>query len=379
MSAETSAWAKEQVCGDRTVKAVLREIANWARPDGLVEFLSVKRIAAVIEVSPRTVQRCIAQLEEPTLEHPGRLGLLRRVDRFRDDGGQSACGFVLLGYQPPMHVAPRDMVSPPHDIMSPSPHDILSGEPVTPVSPLKRDKILPPSDPDGSDNPQGHEQGGDEQEDRKEDAPVGGEPADAKADRSRGTRLSKDWTPPPIDELPPRAQALARQWPAGAYETEAEAFVNYWSELVGRGARKLDWVATWANRIVAITAKVLRDAKAGVNFAVPSKPSVAPLPQLPVAAKAVEDDRSAIMHNLLERDIGERTYGRYIKPAAITFDDEGVVMIFATDFLRSYVETNLSQRIAVVLSRVAKPGEPQFLKFIVEAPANRANLEAKAA
>lgn len=238
---------------------------------------------------------------------------------------------------------------------------------------------LPPSDPNGSDSPQGHEQGGGEQEDRNEQAPAGDQPAEVKADRSRGTRLPRDWTPPPVDDLPPQAQALARQWPDGAYETEAEAFVGYWANLPGGKARKLDWVATWANRIVAINAKVLRDAKAGVNFAVPSKPSVAPLPQLPVASKAAEDDRSAIMHNLLERDIGERTYARYIKPAAITFDDEGVVMIFATDFLRSYVETNLSQRIAVVLSRVAKPGEPQFLKFIVEAPANRANLEAKAA
>jgi len=235
---------------------------------------------------------------------------------------------------------------------------------------------IPPSDPNGSDCPQGHEQGGDDQEDRKEEAPAGDDAAEAKKDRNRGTRLPKDWTPPPVSDLPPQAQALALQWPRGAYETEAEAFVGYWAYLPGGKARKLDWVATWANRIVAINAKVLRDAKAGVNFAVPAKASVAPLPQLPVAAKADEDDRSAIMHNLLERDIGERTYARYIKPAAITFDDEGVVMIFATDFLRSYVETNLSQRIAVVLSRVAKPGEPQFLKFIVEAPAARAKQEA---
>lgn len=367
MSAETSAWAKEQTCGDRTVKAVLREIANWARPDGVVQFLQIKRIAEVVEVSVRTVQRAIAQLEEPTLEHPGRLGLLRRVDRFREDGGQSACGFILLGYQPPMRVAPGDKLSPPHDMVSPPPGDNLSGEPVSPVSPLKRDKILPPSDPNGSDSPQGHEQGGEEQEDREEQAAAGDEAADAKADRNRGTRLPKTWTPPPLDELPPQAQALARQWPPGAYETEAEAFVNYWSELIGRGARKRDWVATWANRIVAITAKVLRDAKAGVSFAVPSKPSVAPMPELPVAAKAAEDDRSAIVHNLLERDLGARTYAKWIKNAAITFDDEGAVIVFRTDFQRSYAETNLSQAILVALARSAKAGEPRALRFVVEA------------
>lgn len=367
MSSETSAWAKEQVCGDRTVKAVLREIANWARPDGVCEFLSIKRIAKVVEVSPRTVQRAIAQLEEPTVEHPARLGLIRRLPRFREDGGQSACGFMLIGYQPPMGITPHDKMSPPPDAGDTLPHDNLSGDPVTPVSPLKRDKILPPSDPNGSDSPQGHEQGGEEQQqDRKDDAAGAGEPADAKADRSRGTRLRKDWTPPPIDDLPPQAQALARQWPAGAYETEAEAFVGYWAYLPGGKARKLDWVATWANRIVAINAKVLRDAKAGVNFAAPSKPSVAPLPQLPVAAKAAEDDRSAIMHNLLERDLGARTYARYIKPAAITFDDEGAILVFSTDFQRSYVETNLGPRIAVALAHVAKPGERQVLRYMVE-------------
>lgn len=155
MSVETSAWAKEQFCGDRTVKAVLREIANWANPAGVVEFLSIRRIAEVVEVDPRTVKRAIARLSEPTLEHPDRLGLLRRVERFREDGGQGASGFVLLGYQPPFDARscgdgapPRDILSPPGDASDTPGVTPVSREGVTPVSPLKRDKkIITPQSP----------------------------------------------------------------------------------------------------------------------------------------------------------------------------------------------------------------------------------------
>ena len=85
------------------------------------------------------------------------------------------------------------------------------------------------------------------------------------------------------------------------------------------------------------------------------------------------------MHNLLERDLGQRTYAKWIKPAAITFDEEGAVLVFATDFQRSYVETNLGQRIAIALARVAKPGEQQILRYSVESVVCRSKQEARAA
>ncbi|SKB27027.1 hypothetical protein [Sphingopyxis flava] len=364
MSSETSAWAKEQVCGDRTVKAVLREIANWARPDGLVEFLSVKRIAAVIEVSPRTVQRCIAQLEEPTLEHPGRLGLLRRVERFREDGGQSACGFVLLGYQPPMGVVPRDNLSPPPDTMSPPPPDKMSGDPVTPVSPLKRDKILPPSEPNGSEAPTA----------KNDDS---GE-LDGAAPRPKAHPLPEDWTAPPLRELGDVSRGLVMQWPSGAYETVAEQFRMHWAAASGRTSRKTNWAAAWAKWLITEHDRVMRAARAGTSFSssAPATPLGPPPEQAPVAAKAAEDDRSAIVHNLLERALGSRTYARWIKPAAITFDDGGAVLTFSSDFQKSYAETNLGPAIAVALARSATPGEPSGIKFIVETPASPANQEA---
>lgn len=375
MSAETSAWAKEQTCGDRTVKAVLREIANWARPDGVVQFLQIKRIAAVVEVSPRTVQRAIAQLEEPTLEHPGRLGLIRRVDQFREDGGQSACGFVLLGYQPPIGAAPGDNLSPPHDMVSPPPHDKMSPDPVTPVSPLKRDKILPPSEPNGSEAPTAGN--GDPEDGEQAVAPARPEPAPKAA---KAHPLPEDWTPPPLNELGEVSRGLVLQWPSGAYETVAEQFRMHWAAASGPTSRKKNWAAAWAKWLITEHDRVMRAARAGTSFASSAAPkTLAPIPeQAPVAAKAAEDERSAIMHNLLARDLGERTYSKWIKPAAITFDDEGAVVTFGSDFQRSYAETNLGPRIAVALARASKGGEPQALRFITD-PTARPQQEARAA
>lgn len=375
MSAETSAWAKEQTCGDRTVKAVLREIANWARPDGVVEFLHVKRIAGVIEVSTRTVQRAIAQLEEPTLECPGRLGLIRRVERFRDDGGQGACGFILLGYQPPIGITPRDKMSPPHDTGVTLPRDKMSGDGVTPTSPLKRDKILPPSEPKGSEAPTDDLKDQDQGEKGGQRLPSPPSPSD------KPHRLPDDWALPALSDLGDKSGALAQLWPSGAYEAVAEQFRLHWLAAAGPTARKHNWDAAWAKWVITEHDKIMRAAKAGTNFApaAPAKTALDRAAQAPVAAKATEDDRSAIMHNLLERDLGERTYAKWIKAAAITFDEEGAILIFATDFQRSYVETNLGQRIAVALARVAKPSEPQILRYSTESIVCRSQQEAQAA
>jgi hypothetical protein len=131
MSSETIAWAKEQVCGNPVTKAVLMEIANWARPNGVCEYLSIRRIAEVVEVSVRTVQRHIALLESPDLTRGG-LGLIRRIERYREDGGRAANCFELVGYQPPLSliVRPRGNPTPPHDKLSPPP-DKLTGAPLT--------------------------------------------------------------------------------------------------------------------------------------------------------------------------------------------------------------------------------------------------------
>jgi hypothetical protein len=168
------------------------------------------------------------------------------------------------------------------------------------------------------------------------------------------------------------------QWPAGAYEAVAEQFRMHWEAAAGPTARKKKWGSAWTKWLITEHDRIMRAAKAGTSFAsaAPPKPAAAAREQAPVAAKAAEDDRSAIMHNLLERDLGERTYSKWIKPAAITFDDEGAVVTFGTEFQRSYAETNLGQRMAVALARVAKAGEPRGLRFTVE---QKTHQEARAA
>lgn len=81
------------------------------------------------------------------------------------------------------------------------------------------------------------------------------------ARRNRGSRITTDWTPPPVADLPPEAQALATQWPAASYRAESEAFVNFWIAEPGARASKNDWTRAWANRIVQIHSKVMRDQK----------------------------------------------------------------------------------------------------------------------
>jgi hypothetical protein len=78
--------------------------------------------------------------------------------------------------------------------------------------------------------------------------------------RERGAKISEDWTPPPIAELSPEARRLASQWPAAAYRAEAEAFRNYWIGETGKTARKSNWKTAWANWIVRISGRVMRDS-----------------------------------------------------------------------------------------------------------------------
>ncbi len=95
-------------------------------------------------------------------------------------------------------------------------------------------------------------------------------PNPRKRGNSERSLIPQDWKAPLVSDLPPRARAMAEQWTADSYETEAEAFVCYW-----RSERKMkgDWSGTWANRIIARNSAILRDQKFG-NAAPSAKQSV---------------------------------------------------------------------------------------------------------
>jgi len=357
MSSETSAWAKEQSCGDPVTKAVLMEIANWAKPTGICEFLAVKRIAEVVEVSPRTVQRHIARLEDPD-PTAGGLGLIRRVERHRDDGGRGANSFELVGYQPPLsaRTRPRASLSPPHDKMT-------RGGDAAVTAPRDNcvmgygNKNIPPSSPSGDDTPAPDffDRG------RKGDDPD--KPASGKAHR-----LPDDWNAPPASDLPPMAHGLVRQWPAGAYEATCEAFRLHWRTETRAIGRKSDWTAALAKWCINDHPSIMRAAKAGVSFAAaaPLKPSGPPAPPpKPVAAKSREDERSARLHAMLKRELGDALYSAWIKLAALIFDPPGLVAVFPSDFARGWAEDRFQSKIRALADQVQ--GAPlRWVRFETE-------------
>lgn len=69
-----------------------------------------------------------------------------------------------------------------------------------------------------------------------------------RAPRKTGTRLAADWRPSPED----REYAISRGMPPPEIDRHAEEFRNYWTARPGKDAVKLDWPATWRNRVLQI-------------------------------------------------------------------------------------------------------------------------------
>jgi hypothetical protein len=230
-----------------------------------------------------------------------------------------------------------------------------------------------PKNPVSPDRPK---KGGSERPDRQQPDRQPGDRQPSERQR-KGARIPDDWTPPLIDDLPPMAQALASQWPAGAYAAQGELFAAYWRGEGGRqGARKLDWTQTWCNWIGRVTGQVLRDAKAGVRFA-----ADAPARQR-TAAEIERDERLAreldalhraetaearAIRERIRRDAGARTYDGWVKPCAIAIEGDDIIVSSPSEFVSGWLEqhfaatftgvggTVLGRPVRQVLFRVVKP------------------------
>ena len=144
-----------------------------------------------------------------------------------------------------------------------------------------------------------------------------------------------DWVLPGIDDLPEPIAALARQWPAGAYQAEGAAFHQHWR---GRGTKRPDWGASWAARVKAQHVEVMRAAKAGVVFGGDPGGAVVAL-RPPVGAKRREDDRSAALHAAIGEIVGPALWGQWFEPAALIFEDIGLAVIAPSRFHAAQLET----------------------------------------
>jgi uncharacterized protein YdaU (DUF1376 family) len=81
--------------------------------------------------------------------------------------------------------------------------------------------------------------------------------------RDRGSKIPEDWVPPVVADLSPQAKGCAEQWTGASYAAEAEAFRNYWIGESSSRARKSNWGTAWANRVVQVHGRVMKDQKFG--------------------------------------------------------------------------------------------------------------------
>ena len=74
-------------------------------------------------------------------------------------------------------------------------------------------------------------------------------PDDAKSHSSKkGSRLPADWKPSKDDVV----YAVEKGVPPDKVATVAEEFRNFWVARPGKDGVKLDWVATWRNRVIQV-------------------------------------------------------------------------------------------------------------------------------
>lgn len=283
MSIEALDWAfKNASCPSSSAKLVLLVYANFANERGWA-YPSTQTVARLSSLNPKTARAAIDALERAHLliDTGKRTGLTGQVkvyqlgleslpkpDALRQEAANDAAQPAGVGRT--AHVSERGPKT-----------DALSVDRKAPVFTGKGSQNRDAEPLTGTTTP--------------EDASASSAPKGA--GRDRGCRISEAWKPPRIHDLPPQARAVAEQWPAGAYEAEAEAHLNFWLGEGRAGARKRDWDRAWCNRIVQLGAKPLRDAKAGLKYS----PSGGAGPVLSGDEKAAYFDRTADSYDRIGR------------------------------------------------------------------------------
>lgn len=339
MSWDTQAWAAKAKPGAASEKLVLLGLAacsdanHCAHPsvDWLCEFSDLNR---------KTVISAIGRLEEKDLirDTGRRVGRTGQVKVYRLGAGKAADPF---SNSPTTGTVPKAEQSQKRNStgFSSEQSQKRDTEPVLePTTPLE---------PKGSNPPQG-----------------GGDDGMSSKKAGRGSRISEDWAPPAVADLPPRARAKAQQWPAGAYEAEAEAFLNFWLAEGRAGSRKLDWTRTWCNRINEIAGRVLRDAKAGVRHTAPATSG----PAQP--AKAHDTSRelgvAVKIRAQVKVKLGDQIYGQWVAPSRLDLDAGTMTVVAVSSFASSYLRDNFGNEIGQAMHAVLGPDAD--LRFTHELP-----------
>ncbi|HWJ69153.1 MAG TPA: helix-turn-helix domain-containing protein [Sphingobium sp.] len=334
MSLRALTWAMEHAgCPNSSAKLVLLAFANFANEQDHA-YPTTGTIARLTKLDPKTVRAAIDGLEALRLliDTGHRVGRTRQVKVYQ-----------LATQTPPIPEAflkgavSGGLYAGKASVFPAKGTQNWEAEPVMEPIPL--------TDPNGSVVPKGTDERVFNQEKRENGS-----------GRSRAHRIPADWAPPPVDQLAPKAGALARQWPAGAYDGEAEAFVNYWLGEAGAKARKLNWDRTWTNWVASVSARVLRAAKAGVRHATPADAaSGPPRATQPVAERAQEDRTSREIREALNQIVGAQISARYFDESAILVSDDTLRIVTTSRFASAYVDANFQQELLQAARRSTAP------------------------
>lgn len=247
MSVYATAWAKRQKTGSPTRKAVLTALADYADEHGK-GWPSVGRLAEDTELSVRAVQNALHELVEA--------GIISREDREAENGATKSSLYSL-----PINAAKdrvQDVQGRVQDVQGGRVH-VEAGGPQQDVHPHYVEPPLRTTSRSIAN--------------ATALAQRAGAQPDGPADIAFAKPLKKA-KPPPRGSRIPDDLALTDEWLQFAlkdgmtHETAVrtfDEFRDYWRGIPGARGTKCDWLATWRNRVRAVSARIGKDSFHGAR------------------------------------------------------------------------------------------------------------------
>lgn len=229
MAVTVMAWVWERSRSKPTARLVLLAIADHANGDGVDAFPSMAQLMSKTGLSERAVQKAIGELVDLGELHVSAGGGRGKTNRYR---------VLMVERENPAPETPYEDGNPAPE----TPYDINPA----PDTPYERSETPHETTPNPARRAPGTK--------REPKATVKNSPSGSST-RTRGTRIPagfavtddmRVWAIELATEVggrPPGDQfdVLIRRWTA--------EFIDYWTARAGRDSTKVDWIATWRNRI----------------------------------------------------------------------------------------------------------------------------------
>lgn len=263
MAIEVISWVLEHSKSRNGARLVLIAIAERAKPNGTGAWPSIKDLMKRANLAERSVQSGIKELE--------RIGELK-VGWNKGPGGSNL--YTVLMYQPPAESAPPQILHPADSagVETETNSDTIPQDPPQNLHPAES---APPQilrDPPAESAP---EPSLNRPTKKKTSSP---------SSATRGTRIPDDFAMTP--EMITWGQ---ENFPTLDGNTITAEFVDYWRGVAGAKGVKLDWIATWRNRVRDVAK---RTATGAPGHARASPPRTTGQQRLDDAARIAADMRA---------------------------------------------------------------------------------------